>query len=128
MIKCPCTAFLLKPKKLKHSRTLIQFVSLIMDLSIKKHMLSIKESMTSFQKYSYVTKTEFDILQKHLKYLKVVMVLAKIQEIRKLPELECQRRNFKEFSDGFSTCYWSIQQTNKKIIQIITNHQKPMTN
>lgn len=71
MIKCPCTAFLLRLKKLKHSRRLIKFVSLVMDLSIKKHMLSIKESMTGFQKYSYVTETEFDILQKHLKYLKV---------------------------------------------------------
>ena len=71
MIKCPCTAFLLQLKKLKHSRTLIQFVSLIMDLSIKKHMSSSKESMTSFKNYSYVTETEFDILQKHLKYLQV---------------------------------------------------------
>ena len=42
-----------------------------MDLSVKKHMSSSKDSMTSFQNYSYVTETEFDILQKHLKYLQV---------------------------------------------------------
>ena len=126
MIKCPCTAFLLKLKKLKHSRTLIQFVSLIMDLSIKKHMLSIKESMTSFQKYSYVTETEFDILQKHLKYLKVHYGLSKNTGNTKTAWAWMPKKKFQRILRWFQ--HMLLEYPTNKQKNNIKYHKPPKTN
>lgn len=117
--------FLLRLKKLKHSRRLIKFVSLIMDLSIQKSICYLSKSQWQvFKNTAMSLKLNLTYFRSIWSISKFIMVLAKIQEIWKPPELECQRRNFKKSSDVLAHATGVSNKTNKKIIQNITNHQE----